>query len=442
MNWREQMWPDGEPALVVELAGLADMVLVGADEADRVFGTDDPAALRRLLPDPATLVVKDGDRRALAVDRDGGVVAETRRCRCRWWSRSGPATRSPPGCSTGVVARRAGRPLPAPRALCAAGAVLTVHADSAAAAERRARGCACWTPPDRGVGEDPGSGRTGFSGPVAVGGSATAMSQSVRRALQILVQLGSGPATWTSWRRRRTCTRRPCCGCCARWPRSTSCSATAATATTSAHASTSCPRAGWSSARCVASPRRTWSRSTARTAAPRTCPSMDGSEVVYIDKLESHDHDPDGLADRAARPVHSTAAGQGAARRPAATPSWTRSSRPTGLHRASRPTRSPTAAALPGRAGHGPRAGLGARPRGERAIDQLHRRPGPRRIRPGGGRGVGVGARHRTAATTGCSTCCRRTAGGRRAHLAGLRLVGRSSDHNPDTQDFGMTNAR
>ena len=76
VNWREQMWPDGDPAAVVALAQRADLVLVGGDEAERVFGTDDPAALRRLLPQPEWLIVKDGARRALAVARDGAVVAE------------------------------------------------------------------------------------------------------------------------------------------------------------------------------------------------------------------------------------------------------------------------------------------------------------------------------------------------------------------------------
>ncbi|MCW0214228.1 MAG: sugar kinase [Pseudonocardia sp.] len=76
VNWREQMWPAGDPAVVVGLAGLADVVLVGGDEARRVLGTDDPVALRRLLPGPALLVIKDGARRALAVDRDGDVVEQ------------------------------------------------------------------------------------------------------------------------------------------------------------------------------------------------------------------------------------------------------------------------------------------------------------------------------------------------------------------------------
>jgi 2-dehydro-3-deoxygluconokinase len=71
VNWREQLWPDGDPAAVVELAGLADIVLVGEDEAERVFGTAEPAQLRRLLPGPETVLLKDGARRALVLDRAG-----------------------------------------------------------------------------------------------------------------------------------------------------------------------------------------------------------------------------------------------------------------------------------------------------------------------------------------------------------------------------------
>ncbi|HET6562425.1 MAG TPA: sugar kinase [Marmoricola sp.] len=76
VNWREQLWPGGDPSTVVELAGLADTVLVGADEAIRVFGTDDPTSLRAMLPGPELLIVKDGARRAVAVARDGTVVEE------------------------------------------------------------------------------------------------------------------------------------------------------------------------------------------------------------------------------------------------------------------------------------------------------------------------------------------------------------------------------
>jgi 2-dehydro-3-deoxygluconokinase len=130
VNWREQIWPDGDPAPLVELAGLADLVLVGADEARRVFGTDEPAALRRLLPRPRLLVVKDGDRWALAVDRDGGVVAEPA-LRVQVVESVGAGDAFAAGLLTGVL-----RGEPVARCLrrghLSAGAVLTVRADSAA----------------------------------------------------------------------------------------------------------------------------------------------------------------------------------------------------------------------------------------------------------------------------------------------------------------------
>ena len=74
VNWREQMWPDGDPAVVADLAGRADVVLTGADEADRVFGTADPAGLREHLPGPELVVIKDGAERAVAVHRDGSLT--------------------------------------------------------------------------------------------------------------------------------------------------------------------------------------------------------------------------------------------------------------------------------------------------------------------------------------------------------------------------------
>lgn len=75
VNWREQLWPRGDPALVIQLARYADVVLVGSDEAERVLGTGDPAEVRALLPEPRTVVVKDGAVRAVALSRDGGLVS-------------------------------------------------------------------------------------------------------------------------------------------------------------------------------------------------------------------------------------------------------------------------------------------------------------------------------------------------------------------------------
>ena len=76
VNWREQLWPAGDPGVIVELAGLADIVLVGGDEAQRVFGTDDPRSIREVLPRPEWIILKDGARRALAIGTDGTVVEQ------------------------------------------------------------------------------------------------------------------------------------------------------------------------------------------------------------------------------------------------------------------------------------------------------------------------------------------------------------------------------
>lgn len=129
VNWREQIWPDGDPSLVAELAGLADVVLVGSDEARRVLGTDDPADVRRLLPAPRIVVIKDGDRQALAVDRDGGVVAVPA-LQVDVVEAVGAGDAFAAGLLTGLVH---GEPVERclRRGHLSAAAVLTVHADSA-----------------------------------------------------------------------------------------------------------------------------------------------------------------------------------------------------------------------------------------------------------------------------------------------------------------------
>lgn len=68
LNWRPALWRDRDPAVLRELANAADVVLVGSDEAQEVWGTGDPDELRALLPDPATLVVKQGARGATVVE--------------------------------------------------------------------------------------------------------------------------------------------------------------------------------------------------------------------------------------------------------------------------------------------------------------------------------------------------------------------------------------
>ncbi|WP_243648401.1 sugar kinase [Agromyces fucosus] len=61
VNHRSALWPAGVAAgRLRELASRADLVFVGLDEAEALWGTATPEAVRALLPEPTLLVVKDG----------------------------------------------------------------------------------------------------------------------------------------------------------------------------------------------------------------------------------------------------------------------------------------------------------------------------------------------------------------------------------------------
>jgi 2-dehydro-3-deoxygluconokinase len=67
VNYRAALWPPKQAAPVLrELANRASIVLVGLDEAAAVWGTTTHDDVRRLLPEPAELVIKDGARNAVA----------------------------------------------------------------------------------------------------------------------------------------------------------------------------------------------------------------------------------------------------------------------------------------------------------------------------------------------------------------------------------------
>lgn len=68
VNHRPALWTGRDQSVLAELAGKADLVLTGDDEAERVWGTGDPVRLRALLPGPRTLVVKHGERGATLVE--------------------------------------------------------------------------------------------------------------------------------------------------------------------------------------------------------------------------------------------------------------------------------------------------------------------------------------------------------------------------------------
>ncbi|MBM9503339.1 sugar kinase [Streptomyces sp. KK5PA1] len=71
VNFRPALWPDGSaPEVLGALADRADLVFVGLDEAQALWGAriTAPADVRALLPGPALLVVKDGALAATAFD--------------------------------------------------------------------------------------------------------------------------------------------------------------------------------------------------------------------------------------------------------------------------------------------------------------------------------------------------------------------------------------
>ncbi|GAA4893987.1 2-dehydro-3-deoxygluconokinase [Stackebrandtia albiflava] len=79
VNHRAKLWPSADEAAdtLHRLAAGSDLVFVGRDEAETLWGTTTPAAVRRLLPGPATLVVKDADIGATAFTGDTEVFAAT-----------------------------------------------------------------------------------------------------------------------------------------------------------------------------------------------------------------------------------------------------------------------------------------------------------------------------------------------------------------------------
>ncbi|MFE4963644.1 sugar kinase [Streptomyces sp. NPDC056660] len=73
VNHRAALWPHGTaPGTLRALADRADIVLVGLDEAQHLWGEDlTVTGVRDLLPGPRILVVKDGALAATAVTADG-----------------------------------------------------------------------------------------------------------------------------------------------------------------------------------------------------------------------------------------------------------------------------------------------------------------------------------------------------------------------------------
>jgi len=76
VNYRPGLWAsrDAGPVLA-RLADRADLVFVGLDEAQLLWGVGSPADVRSLLPHPTTVVVKDGATGASSFGPGGLAVA-------------------------------------------------------------------------------------------------------------------------------------------------------------------------------------------------------------------------------------------------------------------------------------------------------------------------------------------------------------------------------
>ncbi|WP_037683275.1 sugar kinase [Streptomyces griseus] len=77
VNHRPGLWPDADgPRVLLDLARRADIVFVGEDEAEGAWGvTGGPQEIRALLPEPETLVVKQGARGATLFRHPSGSRA-------------------------------------------------------------------------------------------------------------------------------------------------------------------------------------------------------------------------------------------------------------------------------------------------------------------------------------------------------------------------------
>jgi 2-dehydro-3-deoxygluconokinase len=82
VNYRAPLWPADKAApRLLELAAAADIVLVGRDEAEALWGAATPEAIRAILPDPALLVVKDADVGATCFHGENAVFVPALRAK-------------------------------------------------------------------------------------------------------------------------------------------------------------------------------------------------------------------------------------------------------------------------------------------------------------------------------------------------------------------------
>ncbi|WP_327697381.1 sugar kinase [Streptomyces sp. NBC_00459] len=75
VNFREGLWADAHgPRVLLDLARRADLVFVGADEAEAAWGLRGAAGVAEALSEPGLVVVKQGGGGAVAFARDSGAT--------------------------------------------------------------------------------------------------------------------------------------------------------------------------------------------------------------------------------------------------------------------------------------------------------------------------------------------------------------------------------
>jgi 2-dehydro-3-deoxygluconokinase len=73
VNYRPKLATERTPETLLALARASDLVFVGRDEAETIWNTSTAEEIRDLLPQPAHVVVKDGDVEAVSFS-DAGTV--------------------------------------------------------------------------------------------------------------------------------------------------------------------------------------------------------------------------------------------------------------------------------------------------------------------------------------------------------------------------------
>ena len=130
LNYRPALWADRldqAPLILADIMRQVDVAFLGADEADAVWGIDDPDQLRRMFAGPRHLIVKNGGGRVTVFD--GPVRADIAALQVDVVEQIGAGDAFAGGFLAGLLTGLGVRERARLGHLCAA-AVLTSHSDN------------------------------------------------------------------------------------------------------------------------------------------------------------------------------------------------------------------------------------------------------------------------------------------------------------------------